>query len=282
VIEAHAFPAMGTDIELFVRSSNGRAKKAFAAAEEEFERLEQMMSRFRPDSELSQLNRAGALEVSAELAHVVELALTARERTDGRFDPCVHDALVAAGYDRTFIQVAAEGRDMAEAEAICGGEITVDGRRVELEAGTRIDLGGIGKGYAAERAADILAGAGPCLVDAGGDVAVRGGHAWPVGVQTADGVVTVALERGALATSGTDRRRWVRNGTERHHLIDPSTGRCAVTDVLRVTVFADDAVQAEVLAKSLCIAGAEEAAESSTTAIIVTRSGATICTGSFA
>ena len=163
-----------------------RARRdAFEAVEAEFERLEQIMSRFRPDSELSQLNRAGALEVSADLARVVELALAARERTAGRFDPCVHDALVAAGYDRTFAEVAPDGRRHgAGCEPSAADGSRVDGRRVELEDGAKLDLGGIGKGYAAERAADILAAAGPCLVDAGGDIAVRGGHAWPVGVET--------------------------------------------------------------------------------------------------
>ena len=281
MIEAHAFRAMGTDVELFVRSSNGGATEAFKAVEAEFERLEQIMSRFRPDSELSRLNRAGGLEVSADLAHVIELALAARERTAGRFDPCVHDALIAAGYDRTFTQVAPDAPDRAQIEPICGGGVWVDRRRVDLEDGAKLDLGGIGKGYAAERAADILAAAGPCLVDAGGDVAVRGGHAWPVGVETGEGVVTLALERGALATSGSDRRRWVRNGEERHHLIDPRTGRSAASDVLRVTVFAEDAVQAEVLAKHLFLAGADQAAESGVSSIVVTRTGETIFAGAF-
>ena len=271
---------MGTDVELFVRSSNGGAADAFAAVAAEFERLEQIMSRFRPDSELSRLNRSGACDVSADLAHVVGLALAARERTHGRFDPCVHDALVAAGYDRTFAEVASDGID-THAAARCGGSVSVIGTRVELEDGARLDLGGIGKGYAAERAADILAAAGPCLVDAGGDIAVRGGSAWPVGVQTAAGVVTVALEHGALATSGTDRRRWTRGGEERHHLIDPRTGRCADGGLVRVTAFADDAVEAEVLAKFLFLAGADEAAASGATAILVTRTGETIFMGGF-
>jgi thiamine biosynthesis lipoprotein len=281
VIEAHAFRAMGTDVGLFVRSSNGGTPDAFEAVEAEFERLEQIMSRFRPDSELSRLNHAGTGEVSAELAHVIELALAARERTAGRFDPCVHDALVAAGYDRTFTDVAPDGSDTARIAPTCGRGVSVTGRRVELENGAKLDLGGIGKGYAAERAADILASAGPCLVDAGGDIAVRGGLVWPVGVETPDGVVTLALERGALATSGSDRRRWVRDGEERHHLIDPRTGRSAVSDVLRVTAFADDAVQAEVLAKVLFLAGADEATASGSTAVLVTRSGETIFTGGF-
>ena len=280
--QRHAFRAMGTDIELFLRPTSGGTSNAFEAVELEFERLEQLMSRFREDSELSRLNRAGALVVSSELAHVIDLALTARSLTGGLFDPCVHNALVSAGYDRTFAQVVPSGADTPLPQPTCGGNVSINGNRVELEAGATLDLGGIGKGYAAERAADILGAAGPCLVDAGGDIAVRGAYTWPVGVETGDGSVTLALHRGALATSGTDRRRWVRNGEERHHLIDPRTGRSAKSDLLRVTVFADDALQAEVLAKLLFLSGADEARASGAPAILVTRAGATIFTGGIA
>ena len=103
------------------------------------------------------------------------------------------------------------------------GRIAVDGRTIELEPGFRLDLGGIAKGYAVDRAAELLADAGPCLVNAGGDLAARG-RSWPVGVETADGQITLALEDGAIATSGRDRRRWRRAGAEAHHLIDPAHG----------------------------------------------------------
>ena len=118
----------------------------------------------------------------------------------------------------------------------------------------RLDLGGIAKGYAVDRAAELLAPAGPCLVNAGGDLAVRGG-AWPVGVEH----LTLLLERGAIATSGRDRRRWTRDGREHHHLIDPRTGAPADTPLLRATVVAASAAEAEVLAKAVFL-GDEEAA----------------------
>ena len=134
---------------------------------------------------------------------VTQLAVEARLRTRGRFDPTVHDALVAAGYDRTFEEL--QGR-VAETTAPprCGGRIAVDPRTglIELEPGFRLDLGGIAKGYAVDRLCDMLGAAGPCLVDAGGDIAVCGGS-WPVGVETADGVLTLQLARR--------RRRHIRN-----------------------------------------------------------------------
>ena len=105
---------------------------------------------------------------------------------------------------------------------------------------------------------EALSQLGPCLVNAGGDVAVRG-RRWPIGVETANGFVTLELVSGALATSGRDRRRWRRNGEEQHHLIDPATGRPSNSDLVRVTVVGSSAAEAEVLAKSLFLAGEEQA-----------------------
>lgn len=250
------FRAMGTDVELLVDDED--AEKALDDAEREFHRLEALLSRFRCNSELSRLNEAKTLAVHPDVARVVELALQARERTGGRFDPTVHDAVVAAGYDRSFELVPPDTASPARAVA-CGGRVQVDGERIHLARDVRLDLGGIGKGFAVERAALILASAGPCLVNAGGDLAVRGGS-WPVGLETADGMITLQLDHGAIATSGRDRRVWQRNGRDQHHLIDPATGAPAETDLLRVTVVASDAVEAEVWAKALFLAGDRQAA----------------------
>jgi FAD:protein FMN transferase len=272
------FKAMGTEVELLVEADG--AERALEAAEDEFHRLEALLSRFLSDSELSRLNAERSLEPGPDLLEVVELALLARARTGGRFDPTVHDALVAAGYDRSFELVPADGP--AAGSAPCGGGLLVDGRRIELEPGVRLDLGGIGKGFAVDRAAVVLAAAGPCLVNAGGDLAVRGGS-WPVGLETADGQITLELDRGAIATSGRDRRRWRRNGHEQHHLIDPRAGAPAETDLLRVTVVASDAVEAEVWAKALFLTGEEAAAAEADglglPAVLVTADGRTRLAG---
>jgi thiamine biosynthesis lipoprotein len=272
---------MGTDVELFLAAAPGAAAdQTLAAAEAEFERVEALLSRFRDDSELSELNRKGRIEAGEDLLAVLELALDARERTGGRFDPTVHDALVAAGYDRTFEQVAPDGAATAVA-ARCGGRVRVTGRTVELEPGTHLDFGGIGKGYTVDRAAAILSAAGPALVDAGGDIAAVGrpdALGWRVGVEH----LTLSLENAAVATSGRDRRRWVRDGQERHHLIDPATGRPAESDLLRVSVVADTAVEAEVLAKSLFLAGEREALAAGVPAVLVTEHGRVVIAGGLA
>jgi len=278
-MERRVFRAMGTEIELLVHAEGADA--ALDAAEQEFHRLESLLSRFRPDSELSRLNRDGAVDASHDLLRVVALSLDGRERTGGRFDPTVHDALVAAGYDRTFDEVASVARSDTWSPPSAGGEVTLDGARIELEPGVHLDLGGIGKGYAAERAAELLATAGPCLVNAGGDIAVRDGS-WPVGVDA----LTLELSNCGLATSGRDRRHWRRGDRELHHLIDPKTGEPADSDVLRVTVVASDAVEAEIAAKALFLSGAErartEADAAGMPAVIVTADGRTMLAGGIA
>lgn len=286
MIHRRTFRAMGTDVCLLVEcASAADAAAALDAGEAEIHRLDALLSRFRPDSELSRLNEAGALEVGPELYEVVELALAARERTGGAFDPTVHDALVAAGYDRTFAEID-ESRP-AGAPAACGGAVRLDPatRRIGLGEGVRLDLGGMAKGWAADRVCAQLHETGPALVDAGGDIAVAGlldGHPWPVGVETPDGTVTLALARGALATSGRDRRRWRRAGEERHHVIDPATGAPAVTDLVRATAFAGSAADAEVEAKVLLLAGERAAASSGTPCVLVTEDGRTVVGGGIA
>jgi FAD:protein FMN transferase len=264
------FAAMGTDVELLLDApSDARANAALERARAEFERLEEVMSRFRTGSELSRLNRAGRIEASPDLARVVELALEARAATGGLFDPTVHDAVLAAGYDRTFGELREHAADEPTA-ARCGGSIDLDGRTIELEPGTHLDLGGIGKGYAVDRVAEQLAMHGSCLVNAGGDLAVRGG-AWPVGVTDE---ITLELTRGAVATSGRDRRRWLSDGEKKHHLIDPASGRPAESEYLRVTVVGETAVQAEVLAKVAFLGGEVDAPR-----VLVTADGRTLVAG---
>jgi thiamine biosynthesis lipoprotein len=270
-----SFRAMGTDVELFLDAEPSAANElALTRAEQEFERLELIFSRFRPDSELSALNREGVLAAGDELVEVTRLAVEARERTGGRFDPTVHDALVSAGYDRSFEEVASDGDSAARRP--CGGDVRIDGRRIALERGFRLDLGGIAKGYAVDRATGVLAQSGPALVNAGGDLAGRG-RLWPVGVETGDGELTLGLENHALATSGRDRRCWRRGGIEAHHLIDPATGAPAETRYLRVTVTAPTTVEAEIQAKAVFL-GAEPEGPT----VLITADGRTVLAGGLA
>lgn len=249
------------------------ASWALAAAQDEVASCERELSRFDPASDLSRLNAAGGrwTPVGRRLFEALGLALRAREETDGRFDPTVLPALVAAGYDRSF-ELLEEREARCAEDWRAGTAIELDTRsgRARLERGSSVDLGGIGKGYAAGRALDAMLAASPTLagglVDLGGDIAVRGespdGGPWLVAVadprRAGENLAVLALDSGGVATSGRDARRF---GPARslHHLIDPETGESALAGPLTLTVVAPDPAAAEVHATTLAIAGLGEA-----------------------
>jgi FAD:protein FMN transferase len=288
-LQRHSFESMGTWVECLVEAPPSPALgAAFAHVEHEFGRLERKLSRFRADSELSRLNRERSIEASNELLELTQLALAARERTGGRFDPTVHDALVAAGYDRTFsdlrnekrtpapvAQVWSDSQTKSAPPAVGGHPVQVSGRRILLGPAAALDFGGIAKGWAADRCLPMLAKLGPALVNAGGDLAVSGPRAdgaWPVAVDVPGESLTVGITHGGLATSGRDRRRWIRDGEERHHLIDPRTMKPARGGPISITVTAPTATEAEVAAKTLFLAGKNaerEAQLAGTPAVVV-------------
>ncbi len=239
--------------------------------------MEERWSRFLPDSELCRINAAAGrtLRVSGETAQLVLRALEAWRTTGGIFDPTVLPALESAGYDRTFEAVADDSESPAPLlvgpTPGCGGvRVTVHelGGTVRIPAGVRLDLGGIGKGYAADQVAFELRQQGTkgACVGLGGDVRVTGrppeGSAWSVGITDAfdfadqpRDVTVLSLTEGAVATSSRARRRWRRGGQQMHHLIDPRTGAPASTDLVAVTVVAAEAHWAEVMAKCALVAG---------------------------
>jgi thiamine biosynthesis lipoprotein len=258
------FRAVGTTCAASVNGGSG-ARRALAAARAEVEACEAALSRFRPDSDLSRLNGANGAwtTVDIRLREALVLALRARADTGGRFDPTVLPALVAAGYDRSFEQL---GRRAARPLAGWrpGARIDVDGDRVRLERGAAVDLGGIGKGYAAERAVTAMRDAWPALqgaiVDLGGDLALWGDGPWRIGIDDPRGgsAGTLVVRGGGVATSGRDARRF---GPQRslHHLIDPATGAPAGPGPLAVTVVAARAPVAEAHATALAISTLEAA-----------------------
>ena len=273
---------MGTEVELLLEAEDS---SLLADVEAEFGRLETVLSRFRSDSELSQLNETGAGHVGPELLEVIELAIEARAASGGRFDPTVHDAVVAAGYDRSFELLDNDGAGASSVPVRVGGAVAIDrtAGHVALEPGYRLDLGGIAKGWAADRTLAVLAAAGPALVNAGGDVAAAG-RVWPIAVEAAGEEITLGLEDGGVATSGRDRRNWLCEGEPRHHLIDPVTGSPADGDVLAVTVAAGSAAEAEVLATTLFLAGdsrraLDEADLAAIPTVLVTSAGEVLLAG---
>ena len=270
------FPAMGGEAHVLVNGDgDGRL---LARARRRIAELEARWSRFLPDSEISRLNRRPGQQtvVSPETFSLVEHAVAAWDATAGRYDPTVLPALREAGYDRDLALITDTGptpgtprpRPSCELVAPGCGLVGLDRERlaVTLPAGVEIDPGGIGKGLAADLVTGELAddGAAGSMVNLGGDLRVRGeppeGDSWSIAVedpwQPERLLVTIGLRDGGVASSSRLRRRWTRDGTPRHHIIDPRTGQPTDNDLVAVTTVAAEAWWAEAASKSVFVAGA--------------------------
>lgn len=225
------FPAMDTEVGLWLWSRSPLASAALEAGREMVLEYARELSRFLPDSELGRLNRAaghGPQPVSETLHEVVRLALEHAGQSQGLFDPTVLGNVI--DYRRVRL-----GNDT-----------------IELEEGMALDLGGFAKGFIADRVAEELSPVGPVLVDAGGDLRALG-LAWPIGVQDPlhpeRNLAQLELRDGAAATSSVVKRG--------RHLIDPRTGAPMSSDVHTAVVVAPTAVQAETAAKVSLLLGRE-------------------------
>ncbi|MGA9594588.1 MAG: FAD:protein FMN transferase [Acidimicrobiia bacterium] len=238
------FPAMGTRV-VAIGDDPAEAEPFFAAAEAVF-------SRFDSSSELSALNRDPrvSIEVSPDLAACLHDARELRDRTGGLIDPAIGNAVIAWGYDRTFTEV----EDRGEAGSIAAiGEWSISDNVVTRRPGTRLDLGGIAKGWTADRA---VASGLAYVVSAGGDVSSRLDEtAVSIEDPWGDVAATVRLGSGGLATSSSTRRRWQVGDVTAHHIIDPRRLAPATSPIFSATVMAATAVEAEAGAKAVLLHG---------------------------
>lgn len=282
----HTFRAMNCQMSARLAMEPHLAAEPLAQVETLFHTAEAVLSRFLPDSELTYANSHPEqwLSLSPLLWNVVSVALDMAEQTNGLFDPTLLQALEAAGYRRSFDQMAIDLGGLTPAAEIPHANPThwrgAGYRRIQrryarrellLPAGLKLDLGGIAKGYIAQTAVDLLRRWGPALVDAGGDLvagdAPPGYPGWPVAIaapsslRQSDGgdLAQLWLVNAALATSGIDYRQWQAQGRTMHHIIDPRTGEPAATDLLSATVWSPAAVEAEGWAKAAIILGATHA-----------------------
>ena len=282
------FRALGSDCHVIV---DGPAQRVEALADRAVARvaeLERRWSRFDPASDVSAVNAASPrpVAVAPETVELAHRAVEAARETGGRFDATQLPSLLAAGYDRTFTEIAAaeaarplpwdviaDGREPRPLIAVAapGTALSVDvaAGTVAVAAGHGLDPGGIGKGLAADLvSAELMtAGADGALVNLGGDLRVRGRGPdegdWPLSVadpfDAGAELLRLAVADGALATSTRLLRRWHDSqGRPAHHLLDPFTGTPTETDVAAVTVLAAEGWWAEALTKALFTLDAEQ------------------------
>lgn len=270
VMHQRSFSAMGCDAEIIgVSVDDG----ALVETESLIHDLETRWSRFLPASDIGRINADIDIDRTTSVhwstRDVVTLALAAWQRTSGRFDPTIYRALIQQGYDQTFARIPTSTTIepmTANIESRCS-EVWVnqESSAIFTPAGVGLDLGGIGKGYAAEVAVRHLRslGAEGAMVNIGGDVFVSGtapnDDVWIVALldpDTDESFARVRLTEGAVTVSTPALRRWDTQLGPRHHLIDPKTATSLPEGELKaVAVLAGSGWWAEALTKALLVDG---------------------------
>jgi thiamine biosynthesis lipoprotein len=260
---------MGTE-NVVVVDDGSALPAAMALVQAEINEIDRVCSRFRPESELSRLNRrsgSGSVVLSPLLEEAIVAALDSAVMTGGFVDLTVGRCVEDAGYTVTFRDLPADGPPLhLQVRSVIGWralEYDPTAHTLRLPEGVALDLGASGKAWAADRAAGIVAGrlGVSVAVCCGGDMAVCGpapDGGWPVRVAMSDDAEDgqdVVIFDGGLATSGTTSRRWRRGGVELHHIIDPSTGMPAKTPWAAVSVAAATCVEANAAATAALIMG---------------------------
>lgn len=229
-----------------------RSVHAAYAAEDEVRRLESLLSRTDGDSAVSALNAGGGAEDSGELAALLEAAKDYSQAADGAFDITLAPVSTAWGFTTGNYRVPSREELDALLERTGMDRVHTGGESVRLDGGTEIDLGGIAKGYAADRIAALLRedGVPRATISLGGNVLAwgdrPGGTPWQVGVQDPahpddPGALAclLGLTDAFAVTSGGYQRYFEEGGRTYHHILDPATGAPAESGLLSVTVVAD-------------------------------------------
>lgn len=265
---------MGTaiNVELWHEDAD-QARALIHAVMDEMHRIDELMSTYKPDSELSRVNAGAATEpvtVSKELLTLIGQALEYSDATHGAFDITYASAGKYYDYRKG---IRPDSKQLAEAlPAINYHHVRLDPVHTTvqfLQPGVRIDLGGIAKGYAVDRSIAILLAAGisNALVSAGGDARVIGrhwDHPWKIGIRdprNGDGIVSmIPLEDAAISTSGDYERFFEADGVRYHHILNPGTGE-SPREVHSSSIIGSNATDTDALSTSVFVMGVDKGLE---------------------
>lgn len=268
----HRGRVMASDLHLITVGATSHCEVAVSTALAQLDHYERCWSRFLPTSDISRINRStgGGLAVDDATLTLLTVMANGHRITDGRFDPTVLPALAASGYAASKLDPTAVSEFTTVdgvRPAVTDVVLDVAAGMVQVPAGLTLDAGGIGKGLAADLiVAQLLhAGLDGALVSIGGDMAMAGtspdAAGWLVTVEQPDprdgDLCTLAISAGGVATSSTRSRRWLHDGSERHHHIDPATSQPSTTDLATVTAIAGNGWLAEIHATAALSCGTD-------------------------
>jgi FAD:protein FMN transferase len=265
---------MGTRIYVQVWAEDpAKGNEAIDAVMADMRRIDDLMSHYKPDSQLSRINQLGnqqPVQVDKELFDLIKLSTYYSQVTEGAFD--ITYASVGYMYDYPKHVHPTEAQIKSALPAVNWRNILFDEAHHTIRfehPGMRIDLGGIGKGYAVDRGIDILKARGiqHAVVTAGGDTRILGDHMgrpWLVAIRHPDDpnkvVTRIPLSDTAMSTSGDYERYFDEDGVRYHHIIDPHTGHSA-NKVRSATILAPTATETDGLSKTAFVLGAEKTLE---------------------
>jgi thiamine biosynthesis lipoprotein len=265
-IHAVLFSAMASPCEVLLEVDDAKAARLIGAvAAAEAWRIEAKFSRYRPDSELSAINRSAgkAVPADAETLALIDFAERCFELSDGLFDVTSGILRRAWKFDCSD-RIPSEDAVRALLPSIGLGKINWDAKSIAVPAGMEIDLGGIAKEYAVDRVIKLIGGqcSNAALVNFGGDLRASGPTsqgAWEIGVEKPDSdrdaILVLELTCGALATSGDTHRYLLRDGIRYCHILDPRTGWPVQNGPRSVTVAAGTCLEAGMLATIALLQG---------------------------
>ncbi len=228
---------------------------------------EKLLSKSEKDSEVSRINRLdGDIEVSQDTAAVIARGLYYSELSGGKFDITIAPVSFLWDFEN---EVVPSRDEIAEAlKNVDYEQLRLDGRRVlKLKGDVKIDLGGIAKGYIADKTAEFLKAEG-CkrgIVNLGGNVVVFGDENIDVDIrdpQNQGGVIaTLSLKNKSVVTSGTYERCFEKNGKGYHHILDSKSGYPVESDLASATVIGEESVDGDGLSTCCILLGLQKAAE---------------------
>lgn len=242
-------------------------QQAIDAAFKEIKRVESILSKFKPESEVSKLNKEGTLKVGPDLLYVLKRAKELYRESDGAFDVTVAP-LIDVWKTAIKNKNLPTNEEIEKAKNLVGFEnVSIDEEKsiiTFLKKGVTIDLGGIAKGYAVDQAIKKLREIGikSCLIDAGGDVYCLGskrGEPWQIGIQhprkKGELIDIIRIKDRAVATSGDYEQMFVIDNKRYCHIINPKTGYPSESGIMAVTVIASYCINADALATSIFVLG---------------------------
>lgn len=257
------------DTVMSITAYGSKSESAVKAAENEINRLDALLSVQSKSSEIYTLNRDKSQNLSADALALVSRAQEINALTDGAFDITTEPLTRLWGFYSGLENRVPSQEEIESALEYVGAEhIKIDKDSVTLDKNTSIDLGGIAKGYASQKAAQMLEenGVDSALISLGGNVRAVGskpdGTDWNVAITDPDDnskqVGTLAVSGKAVVTSGGYQRYFEENGQIYHHIIDTETGYPAKSGLKSVTVVSEDDTLADALSTALFVMGLEK------------------------